>query len=95
MHLLNETLHTPVRLQIMVHLMQHQKATFMELRKALQIGQGNLSTHLRRLEQKGYIFIEKGFQNRKPVTTIHLTQEGKKAFLTYIAQLRSLLAPFL
>jgi DNA-binding MarR family transcriptional regulator len=54
---------------------------------------GNLSTHLRKLEDAGYITITKAFQRRIPVTHVTLTKAGRRAFEDYTAALKALLAP--
>ncbi|HXF10759.1 MAG TPA: transcriptional regulator, partial [Desulfuromonadaceae bacterium] len=58
--------------------------SFTELRDALEMTDGNLTTHIRALQQEGYIAVSKSFQNRRPLTTCSLTVAGRKAFVEYI-----------
>ncbi|HTO58145.1 MAG TPA: transcriptional regulator, partial [Pseudomonadales bacterium] len=53
-------------------------------KSVLQATQGNLSVHLRKLEEAGYVEIEKGFRERKPLTRVRLTEKGRGAFKTYL-----------
>jgi len=57
---------------------------FTEMRDALKMTDGNLTTHIRTLQEAGYVSITKSFQNRRPLTTCSLTAAGKKAFSDYI-----------
>ena len=58
--------------------------SFIELREALGMTDGNLTTHIRTLQETGYVSITKSFQNRRPLTTCALTTAGRKAFRDYI-----------
>ncbi len=58
--------------------------SFTEIRDALQMTDGNLSVHIKTLNQAGYVAITKSFQNRKPLTTCSLTPQGRAAFKAYI-----------
>lgn len=60
------------------------EVAFTDLRDALAMTDGNLTTHLRTLKEAGYVAIAKTFQNNRPLTTCCLTKEGKKAFADYI-----------
>ena len=64
--------------------------TFTELRDALEMTDGNLSVHLQKLEDKGYVEIEKQFVGRRPQTTCRLTRGGRKAFVHYLDQLEAI-----
>jgi DNA-binding MarR family transcriptional regulator len=59
-------------------------ASFTELRQALEMTDGNLTTHIRTLQEAGYISVTKSFQNRRPLTTCALTPAGREAFNNYI-----------
>ena len=63
---------------------------FNELKDLLDATQGNLSVHLRKLEEAGYIEIVKSFQGRKPLTRAHITTAGRKAFADYLETLAKL-----
>jgi DNA-binding MarR family transcriptional regulator len=67
-----------------------QSASFQELRDKVGATDGNLSTHLRKLEEAGYVGIDKSFVNRKPHTRIALTAAGRKAWLQWLERMRAL-----
>jgi DNA-binding MarR family transcriptional regulator len=81
---LDDVIHGRLRLGVMAFLADAEVADFNTLKAALGATQGNLSVHLRKLEEAGYVEIEKSFQNRKPLTRIRLTAEGRKAFADYL-----------
>ena len=81
---LDEVVHGRLRLGIMAYLAHAEAADFNELKSALNATQGNLSIHLRKLEEAGYVAIDKSFLNRRPLTRARLTPEGRKAFGTYL-----------
>ncbi len=57
---------------------------FTEMRNALSMTDGNLSVHLKTLQEAGYVAMTKSYHDRKPLTTCSLTKEGRAAFATYI-----------
>lgn len=81
---IDEVIHGRLRLGIMAYLADAEAADFTELKAALKATQGNLSIHLRKLEDAGYIAIDKSFLNRKPLTRARLTPAGRKAFAAYL-----------
>ncbi len=81
---IDEVIHGRLRLGIMAYLAHAEAADFNELKAALKATQGNLSIHLRKLEEAGYVAIDKSFLNRRPLTRARLTPEGRKAFGTYL-----------
>lgn len=87
---LDEAIHGRLRLGIMAYLADAEAADFNELKAVLEATQGNLSIHLRKLEEAGYVEIIKSFQGRKPLTRAHLTPAGRKAFATYLEVLSGL-----
>ena len=88
---LDEIIHVPARLKIMTYLVENQVATFTELQNTFGFTQGNLSSHLLKLEGAGYVKIIKEFQGRKPVTKIQITPEGINAYKNYVNELIRLL----
>ena len=82
----DRVIHEPARLAIMAVLAACESADFVYLRNATSFTQGNLSAHLLKLEEAGYITIEKRFQDKKPNTLCHLTDRGSAAFKQYRAQ---------
>ena len=90
----DEVIHGRVRLGVMAYLSGlGGPAEFNELKAKLQATDGNLSVHLGKLEQAGYVEIEKTYAGKKPLTRVHLTEPGRDAFSRYLAALQNLLAP--
>lgn len=88
---LDEIIHPQARLAIMAYLNGIEGASFTTLRDALEVTDGNLSVHLRRLQEAGYISINKSFVDRKPNTFVSITKKGQKAFIDYLVTLEKLL----
>jgi DNA-binding MarR family transcriptional regulator len=91
---LNDTIHQPIRLRIMAALVTLEMGTevdFTYLRELLQVTDGNLGAHLRKLEEAGYIAIRKTFIERKPRTFVGATPAGRKAFQDHVAVLQLIL----
>lgn len=94
MEALNEVIHQPVRLRIMASLAPldtETQVTFNSLKDWLQLTDGNLGAHLRKLEEAGYLTSTKAFVHRKPVTYIAATPAGRQAFAAHVAALRAIL----
>ena len=81
---IDEVIHGRLRLGIMAYLSTAETADFGALKARLQATDGNLSVHLRKLEEAGYVAIDKSFVARKPLTTITLTDPGRAAFIQYL-----------
>jgi DNA-binding MarR family transcriptional regulator len=81
---LDRVIHEKGRLAIMSMLAASPELSFTEMRDALNMTDGNLTTHIRTLQEAGYLSITKSFQNNRPLTTCSLTTAGKKAFTGYI-----------
>jgi DNA-binding MarR family transcriptional regulator len=81
---LDEVIHGRLRLGVMAFLAGRQGADFNELKRQLKTTDGNLSAHLRKLEEAGYIVIDKSFVDRKPLTRASLTPPGRSAFIAYL-----------
>jgi DNA-binding MarR family transcriptional regulator len=73
-------------------LLVQKSADFSELIKALELTRGNLSMHMKLLEECNYITIKKQFVNNRPKTTYHITDLGKKDFTVYIDMLENIIA---
>jgi DNA-binding MarR family transcriptional regulator len=94
MYELNETIHQTVRLRIMaslVTLASGDEVDFSYLRDLLEVTDGNLGAHLRKLEDAGYIAVNKAFIDRKPRTYVSATAEGRRVFQEHVAALESIL----
>jgi len=76
-------IHAPSRLRVMTYLYVVDSIDFVYLKRITGMSWGNLSTHLTKLEQAGYIRISKSFQDKKPKTMIELTDKGRTAFRRY------------
>ena len=89
---LDEVLSNKIRLGIVSIMMSlEQDADFTYLRDRLELTDGNLSTHIKKLEEEGYITSTKSFVNKKPRTTYTLTKKGTKAFELHIAVLEKII----
>jgi DNA-binding MarR family transcriptional regulator len=87
---LDRVIHEKGRLAIMSMLAASPELSFTELRDALEMTDGNLTTHIKALQQEGYISVAKSFQNNRPLTTCSLTTAGRKAFAEYIGLLEKI-----
>ena len=83
-HKLDRVIHEKGRMAIMSLLAANPELSFTEMKQTLGMTDGNLSVHLRTLQEAGYIGVTKTFQDRKPLTTCALTASGRKAFANYI-----------
>lgn len=88
---LDRTIHSRIRLAVLSVLAAVENARFTYLRDQVNTTDGNLSTHLGKLEEAGYIEVEKSFEDRKPVTRYRLTGEGREAFREYVDHLGEML----
>lgn len=87
---IDEVIHGRVRLGVMAYLAATDAAEFNQLKEKLGATDGTLSVHLRKLEEAGYIEIEKTFRDRRPLTRAKLTAQGRKAFRAYLDALGKL-----
>lgn len=90
---LDPVIHSQVRLAVMSILISVKQADFNFLKKATETTDGNLSTHLSKLEEGGYISVKKTFRGKKPLTTCSLTEKGRTAFAKYLRALEGYLPP--
>jgi DNA-binding MarR family transcriptional regulator len=81
---LDRLIHEKGRLAIMSLLAASPELSFTETRDALGMTDGNLTTHIRTLQEAGYVSVAKTYQNNRPLTTCMLTAKGRKAFADYI-----------
>jgi len=91
---LNEVIHQPVRLRIMAALVTLEtgnEVDFTYLRNLLEVTDGNLGAHLRKLEEAGYLAVNKTFVERKPRTYVFATPEGRIVFQEHVQALESIL----
>ena len=88
---IDEVIHGRIRLGIMAALSGVETADFNTLKARLQTTDGNLSVHLRKLEEAGFVEVIKSFQGRKPLTQARMTEPGRKAFVAYLDALGGLM----
>lgn len=85
---LDRIIHEPARLMIMSLLFGTQEADFLYLLRECGLTQGNLSSHLARLEEADYIVIKKTFKGKYPLTICKLSGKGREAFEEYVRKMR-------
>jgi len=85
---LNPLLHSQLRLAIMSLLVSDGKVDFARIKEVTEATAGNISVQLKKLQEAGYITVEKSFKNNYPNTTVQLTSNGLGAFEEYVAQLK-------
>ena len=91
---LNPLIHQPTRLRIMAALVSLDggtKVDFTFLRDLLELSDGNLSVHLQRLEEAGYVAVKKAFVERRPKAWLWVTPEGRDAFATHVDALERII----
>ncbi len=81
---LDRVIHEKGRMAIMSLLAASPEMSFTELRDTLKLTDGNLTTHLKKLQLAGYIGVTKSVAERRPLTTCSLTRSGRKAFEDYL-----------
>jgi DNA-binding MarR family transcriptional regulator len=87
----NSLIHERTRLAIVSTLAVNESMTFSELKKLLDLTDGNLSIHTQKLESAGYIGCRKGFRGRVPRTDYRLTRKGRRALERYLAHMERLI----
>ena len=90
---LDPIIHSQIRLAVLSILISVKQADFNFLKMETGTSDGNLSTHLAKLEEAGYISVAKSFRGKKPLTTCALTEKGRSAFARYVKALESYLPP--
>jgi DNA-binding transcriptional ArsR family regulator len=92
---LDRVVHEPARLAILALLYVVESADFLFVMRQTGLTRGNLSSHLSKLEEAGYIEIEKEFLEKKPHTMLHLSDKGRDAFLAYRESMQQILGDLL
>ena len=88
---LNKIFDSRIRLGIMSALMVNDEINFNDLKELIQVTDGNLASHLKTLEESGYVKVQKGFIGRKTNTTYSVTKAGEKAFKAHIEALEQMI----
>ncbi len=87
---LDKVIHEKGRMAIVSALAARPEMAFTELRDLLQMTDGNLTSHVRTLQEVGYVVVSKSFLNNRPLTTLSLTDAGEKAFRGYVKLLEEI-----
>jgi len=82
-------LHQTIRSKLVSQLIANDELPFKALKESLGVTDGNLSTHLSKLEKEMYVRIEKTFEDKRPKTVVHITTVGREAFEMYIEALKT------
>ena len=88
---INQVIHAPARLMILSYLYVVESADYVFIMRQTGLTWGNLSTHLAKLEEAGYVDVKKEFKGRKPHTTLSLTRRGRSAFREYKKSMQQIL----
>lgn len=88
---LNKIFDSRVRLGIMSAVMVNDEVSFNELKELIQVTDGNLASHLKTLEESGFLKVHKGFVGRKTNTTYAVTKAGEKAFRQHLEALEKMI----
>ncbi len=88
---LNKTFDSRVRLGIMSTLMVNDEINFNDLKQLIDVTDGNLASHIKSLEENGFIKVNKGFVGRKTNTTYAVTKAGEKAFQQHLRALEKMI----
>ena len=88
---IDDVIHSRIRTAIMAVLVSVDEAEFTFIREKINATDGNLSVHLKKLEEHNYISVQKEFVARKPLTRYKITEVGRKAFEDYIKKLESII----
>ncbi len=88
---IDDVIHSRIRTAIMAVLITVEEAEFTFIREKINATDGNLSVHLKKLEENNYITVTKKFINRKPHSSYKITEKGRKAFEDYIKTLENII----
>ena len=91
MNEINQLIHSPARLRILIMLYVVENLDYVFLKNQTGLSWGNLATHLGKLEDAGYVSIQKGYQGKKPQSLIQLTSSGRAAFREYKETIQQML----
>lgn len=90
---LDPLLHSQLRLAIISMLINSEKVEFTHIKEATNAAAGNISIQIKKLQEAGYIKVEKTFQNNYPKTLLSITDKGVKAFESYVDNLKKYINP--
>ncbi len=90
---LDPLLHSQLRLTIISLLVASEKVDFTHIKEETKAASGNISIQIKKLQEAGYIKVEKSFKNNYPNTTLTITSKGIEAFETYVNNLKKYINP--
>jgi predicted transcriptional regulator len=90
---LDPLLHSQLRLAIVSMLVTSEKVEFMHIKEETKAAAGNISLQIKKLQEAGYINVEKTFKNNYPKTMLSITYKGVKAFESYVIDLKKYINP--
>lgn len=90
--LLDKVIHSRIRFAALCYLEEVIEASFIDIRDTIRATDGNLSVHLRKLEEAGYVYCDKTYSKRVPLSLYRITDRGKEAFLRYREQVGNFFA---
>jgi DNA-binding MarR family transcriptional regulator len=88
---IDQVIHASARLMVLSYLYVVESVDYVFLKNQTGLTWGNLSTHLTKLEEAGYVVVEKGYKGKKPHTKIYLTPQGRSAFRDYKKSMQKVL----
>ena len=88
---IDATVHGPLRLGVLTVLQMDGQQNFTTLKKRLQVSDGAIAPHLRKLEEEGYVSCKKSFVGRRPMSTYRITSRGRKAFANHLEKMERLI----
>jgi DNA-binding MarR family transcriptional regulator len=88
---IDQVIHAPARLMILSHLYVVESADYVFVMRITGLTWGNLATHLNKLEEEGYVEVQKMFRGKKPHSILRLTEKGRSAFRSYKRMLKQVL----
>ena len=88
---LDSDIHNPARMSVLMFLLPRGRATFTLIQKGLNLTSGNLSSHIKKLQIKGYVEVKKTFIDLKPTTEVYLSSKGRTSIIEYAKNLSMIL----
>lgn len=88
---IDQMIHAPARLMVLTYLYVVESADYVFLMRLTGLTWGNLATHLNKLEEAGYVEVQKTFNGKKPHSILRMTEQGRTAFKTYKKSLQQVL----
>lgn len=89
---IDDLLHSRIRLAVISFLSGCEESDYTTIKNCVGASDGNITTHLRKLEDAGYVSMRKDFVGRKPITYYKISEKGKKAFIDYVENLKKFLS---